>query len=287
MFQSSIIGHTLCSIILDGLQDFIQDNLPVKYKKPEKKLEIKYKRGNKLIYSASYASLKVFCVRYADEVLILGKCLKLHAKRIQSLFVEFLDQRGLKIKNGSTFHSKRLKPDFSINYLGFTFKYPNISSGLFSKKKFTKAKFNPISTSDKILSRYFQAESYLLFFNSFFKKLKITLKVQLSRRNNYLTVEKMIDEINTTLITALNCCDSIWIAKKQLLPINNLLHKLFYKYLLRKFSSVPKTYEFIKMNFMHQNRFKSGSKILLRLSCMDLLDPSVLFFCLNCNLFVV
>jgi hypothetical protein len=51
---------------------------------------------------------------------------------------------------------------------------------------------------------------------------------------------------------------------KQLFPLNNLLRKLFYKYLLRKYSSVPKIYSHIKTNFRNQNRFIAKSKVLFK-----------------------
>ena len=66
--------------------------------------------------------------------------------------------------------------------------------------------------------------------------------------------------------------------KKQLLPINNLLHKLFYKYLLRKFSSVPKIYTFIKTNFRDQNRFKDENKVLLKVTDINPLESVALVF---------
>jgi hypothetical protein len=50
------------------------------------------------------------------------------------------------------------------------------------------------------------------------------------------------------------------------LPLNNLLHKLFYKYLLRKFSSTPKIYTFIETKFRSQNRFTAGNKVLLKVN---------------------
>ena len=75
--------------------------------------------------------------------------------------------------------------------------------------------------------------------------------------------------------------------KKQLLSINNLLHKLFYKYLLRKFSSVPKIYRFIKTNFIDQNRFKDENKVLLRVTDINPLEPVTLVFIAPSNKLLV
>lgn len=279
VLQGSIIGPMICNIVLDGLQDFIQDNLPARYKRSKEELGyIEYKLGEKPSSSNSHTYLQVFCIRYADDILILGKCLKLHIKKIQSLLITFLSQRGLTIKRASMFQGKRFKPGMSFDFLGFTFKYPNLGSVSFDKGKYTKLEFNPMSVAGKISSRYSRSGPYLLVKSSSLKKLKNSLRVQLSKKNGYLPVEVMIDKVNTILRGSLNYYNLTATTKKQLLPINDLLHKMFYKYLLRKFSSVPKIYSFIKTNFINQNRFKDGNKVLLRVTDINPLESVALIF---------
>lgn len=287
ILQGSIIGPMICNIILDGLQDFIQDNLPARYKRSKEELEyIEYKLGEKPISSNSHVYLQVFCVRYADDILILGKCLKLHVRKIQSLLIIFLNQRGLEIKNASIFQGRRFKPGASFDYLGFTFKYPNLNSVSFDKGKYTKLEFNPMSVADGTLSRYSRSGPYLLVKSSSLKKLKNSIRVQFSKKNGYFSVKMMIDKVNTVLRGFLNYYNITATTKKQLLPINNLLHKLFYKYLLRKFSSVPKIYSFIKMNFIDQNRFKDENRVLLRVSDINPLESVALVFIAPSNEFL-
>jgi len=277
--QGSIIGPMICNIVLDGLQDFIQDNLPARYERSKEELGyMEYKLGEKPSSSNSHTYLQVFCVRYADDILILGKCLKLHVKKIQSLLTTFLSQRGLEIKNASMFQGRRFKPGTSFDYLGFTFKYPNLDSASFDKGKYTKFEFNPMSVASGTFSRYSRSGPYLLVKNSSLKKLKNSLGVQLSKKNGYLSVQTMIDKVNTILRGFLNYYNLTATTKKQLLPINNLLHKLFYKYLLRKFSSVPKIYSFIKTNFIDQNRFIAENKVLLRVTDISPLESVALVF---------
>jgi hypothetical protein len=60
--------------------------------------------------------------------------------------------------------------------------------------------------------------------------------------------------------------------------LNNLLHKLFYKYLLRKYSSTPKIYSYIKINFIDQNRFTAKNKVLLRVTDIKPLNSVSLVF---------
>lgn len=284
VLQGSIMGPLICNIVLDGLQDFIQDNLTTRYKRSMG--ELKYKLGKLHSSSNSYSNFQVFCIRYLDDILILGKCLEWHVKKIQSLLITFLSQRGLELKNAFIFQGKRLKPGMSFDYLGFTFKYSNLNSASFEKGKYTKTEFTPMSVAGETLTKYPKSRLYLLVKSSALKKLKNALRVQLSKKNGYLSVRTMIDKLNNILRGFLNYFSPTVVTKKQLLPINNLLHKLFYKYLLRKFSSVPKIYSFIKINFIDQNRFKDGNKVLLRVSDINpaasvFITPSNKFLAVN------
>ena len=174
---------------------------------------------------------------------------------MQNLLIEFLNRRGLEIKNSSVFQGKRFKPGSSIKYLGFSFKYPNLNKASFDRGKYAKLEFSPMSIANKTFTRYSRSGPYLLIQKQYMKKLKDSLKIQLNRKNSYLLVEIVIDQVNTILRGALNYYNVTATTKKQLLPLNGLLHKLFYKYLLRKFSSTPKIYFFIRTNFVSQNRF--------------------------------
>jgi retron-type reverse transcriptase len=286
--QGSIIGPMICNIVLDGLQDFVQDNLPSRYTKSKEELDyVKFKTGKEPTKSVSRTYLQVFCVRYADDILILSKCAKSHVKKIQHLLVEFLNRRGLEIKNSSVFQGKRFKPGSSIEYLGFKFKYPNLKKSSFDKGKYTKLGFNPMSVADATFSRYSRSGPYLLIQNRRLKKLKDSLKIQLNRKNSYLPVELMIDQVNAILRGALNYYNLTSSTKNQLLPLNDLLHQLFYKYLLRKFSSKPKIYTFIRTNFRNQNRFVSKSKVLLRVGDVNPFESVPLVFIAPGNEFLV
>ena len=286
--QGSIIGPMICNIVLDGLQDFIQDNLPSRYTKSTKELNyIKFKTGKEPTKSVSRVYTQVFCVRYADDILILSKCNKSHVKKIQHLLIEFLNKRGLEIKNASVFQGKRFKPGSSIEYLGFKFKYPNLNEDSFDKGKYTKLNFNPMSVTDGTFSRYSRSGPYLLIQNRSMKKLKDSLKVQLNRKNSYLPVELMIDRVNTILRGALNYYNLTSSTKNQLLPLNDLLHKLFYKYLLRKFSSKPKIYTFLRKNFRNENRFTSKNKVLLRVGDINPFESVSLVFIAPGNEFLL
>ena len=141
--QDPILGPIICNIVLDGLQDFVQNNLPSKYTKSKEELRyLKFKTGIKLMRPVLRSQLQIFCIRYLDNILILSRSNKLLVKTLQYLLIEFLDKKGLKIKNSSIFQGKRFKPGSSINYLGFKFKYPNLNQSNFDKGKYTKFNVN-------------------------------------------------------------------------------------------------------------------------------------------------
>jgi hypothetical protein len=201
--------------------------------------------------------------------------------------IEFLNKRGLEIKNLSIFQGKRFKPGSSIKYLGFKFKYPNLNKSSFDKGKYTKLGFNPMSVADETFSRYSRSGPYLLIQNRRIKKLKDSSKIQFNRINSYLLVELMIYRVNSILRGALNYYNLTVLTKNQLLPLNDLLHKLFYNYLLCKFSSKLKIYTFIRTNFRNQNRFISKNKVLLRVGDINPFESVSLVFIASGNEFLV
>jgi len=277
--QGSIIGPLICNIVLDGLQDFIQENLPARYTKSQKELDyIKFKTSKEPKKSVSRVYLQVFCIRYADDILILSKCLKQHVKKIQQLLIKFLNQRGLSIKTPAVYQGKLFKPGSSLEYLGFKYIYPDLNKSSFDKGKYTQLEYTPMTLADGTFSRYSHSGPYILIQNRCIKNLKDKLKSQLNRKNSYLSVDVMIDRINSILKSSLNYYNITATTNKQLLPLNNLLHRLFYHYLLRKYSSTPKIYTYIKTNFISQNRFTVKNKVLLRVTDIKPLNSVPLVF---------
>lgn len=63
----------------------------------------------------------------------------------------------------------------------------------------------------------------------------------------------------------------------QLFSLSNLLHKLFYKYLLRKYSSLPKIYSHINPQFKNQGRFNIKNQFLFRITSINSLNSASLY----------
>jgi Reverse transcriptase (RNA-dependent DNA polymerase) len=193
-----ITRHLICNVFLDGLQDFIKKKLPTRYIRSCQESDyIRFKTRKEPTRSVWSTSLQVFCVRYVDDILILSKCLKRHTKNIQCLLINFLNQRGLTIKNPSVFQGKLFAPGSSIKYLGFTLVYPDLNKFNCNKGKYIQfeCRGRPVGVS-KVFSRYLRVSPYILVQTRCVKNLKDKLKVQLSVKNSCLDVGRMIDNIN-------------------------------------------------------------------------------------------
>ena len=211
-------------------------------------------------------------------VLIFGNFLKLYSKKLKTLFIQFLRQRGFEIKYASRLRVKCFNCSTSLNFLGFTFKFPNSYFVCFDKGKFT-FEYDAMCIVSKTFSNYCKIRPYLLVQSSSLKKLKTSLRVLFRKQNSYLSVKYMISKVNMILRSFLNYYNLTTTIKKQVLSINKLVFKLFYKYLLRKFSSVAQIYSFIKTHFIYQNRFKYKNHLLLKTKDIDPLG-SVSLACL-------
>lgn len=108
--------------------------------------------------------------------------------------------------------------------------------------------------------------------NCAIKNLKNELKEQLSKKSSRLLVDQMIGYLNIILINSFKHYNISFTAVRQFFPLNNLLHKLFYKYLLRKYSSLPKIYSYIETHFKNQGKLMANNKFLLRITGINSLS---------------
>lgn len=193
-------------------------------------------------------------------------------KKIQKLLVTFLKKLSLTIKTPEIFQGRLFKPGSSFKYLGFKFIYPNLNNLNFDKGKFTQVEYTPISVAAGKATRYSRSGPYILIQNRSFDNIKTKLKTQLNFKNSYLAPEVMIDKLNLILKGCLNYYNLFGSLTKQLLSLNDLLHRFFYKYLLRRYSSKPKIYSFLRKEFRKEKRFSAKNKVLLRVTDVKLLN---------------
>ena len=138
VFQGFIIDYIVSGAIFDGLRDFVKKNLPVKYAVSYAELDyIRFKTWKRPI---NCVDLKVFCVKYFSDIIVLSKCLKKHVKDIQRWLTNFLKQRGLTIKKTLVFQGKQFKSGFSLKYLDSKLIYSNLNKFNFGKDKSIRIK---------------------------------------------------------------------------------------------------------------------------------------------------
>jgi hypothetical protein len=185
-------------------------------------------------------------------------------KKIRLVVLSFLKKTSIVVKIPEKFPWKLFKSGSSINFLGFKLVFPDGNKSKLNRSKSTKATSNYINAEPQKVSSYLYNSPYLLVQNRLLESLKSRIKTQLNLRYSYLPLNTMIVRLNSILINFLNYFNITFTITKQLLPLNNLLHKLFYKYLLYKYSSKPKIYSFIQKTFRVKKHFVIGNLVLLK-----------------------
>lgn len=237
--------------------------MPIKYLTSCAGLD--YTRSNKKKRFSNLADLKVFCARHIGNIVVLCECLKKHVRDLQRCLINFWGQKGITVKNTLVFQGKLFKPDSFLKYFDFKLIYSDLNN--FNKNKYVRLKYTSIVTKvQTMFSGYLDRSFYVLIQNYGIKNLRNKLKAQLSKKNSCLNVDQMICYLNAIILNSFKQYNISFTTVRQFFSLNNLLHKLFYKYLLRKYSSLPKIYSYIKTHFKNQGRFKAKNKCLFRVT---------------------
>jgi len=183
---------------------------------------------------------------------------------IQRAILNFLSHRGLTVRNASIFQGYSFKPGSSVKYLGFKFIFPNSKVSLIDRGVYTRKIYSPLLTGYTNLIKCAQRRLLLIIEPVYMKQIKNKIKLLLSSKYVCLPVARMIANINLILSKFLNYFNITVDTNKQVACLNNLIHVLFYKYLLRKFSSTPKIYSTIIRNFKHRGSFRVKGQVLLK-----------------------
>jgi hypothetical protein len=121
VLQKSFIGLICCNFVCDGLQDHMEQALKQSvFRFTEKEITFLTKKlGTNSTYKRINHPVKVFCMRYVDDILVFGKFSWCQARSLQSALEIFLIGRGLKIKDSRSKTFIAFKPGTSFKYLGF------------------------------------------------------------------------------------------------------------------------------------------------------------------------
>jgi hypothetical protein len=257
--QGSIIGPICCNFVLDGLQDHMEQAFEKSvYRLTDKEITFLTKKlETNPTYKRINPSVKLFCMRYVDDILIFGKFSWDQSRSLQSALETFLIDRGLKIKDSISKTFIAFKPGTSFKYLNFKFVFPNIKASKLNHGRFTKRKVTPTTAGWISMSRKNRSVPFIIIDPDRYIRIKSTLREQLSRKNIPLSVGIMIEKLNQILRGAMNYYSVTETIRRQVSPLNNFIHKRFYKYLLSKYSSKPKVYTYIKKNFIVKSHFIS------------------------------
>lgn len=178
-----------------------------------------------------------------------------------------MKQRGLTIKNTLVLQGKLFKPDSSLKYFDSKLTYYNLNKFNFGRDTSIQVKYTPVVAGVRVLFlRCLYLGFYALIQSRSIKDFRDELKMQLSKKNSGLAVDKMISNLNTILTNLCKYYDTNIAIKKHFFLLNDLVHKLFYKYLLRKYSSLPKIYSYIKTQFKFRGKFAAKNEFLFRVT---------------------
>jgi hypothetical protein len=257
--EGSIIGSLICNIILDGLNDYLIETFPKSFQiSDQTKAFIEKKTGKPASKGVINQKTFLHVVRYADDIIIFAKCNLEHLKPIQKALVEFLKERGLSINEHYRFQGHNFNYGDKFNYLGFRFILPDSKSPKVDSGKYTKKKYTPLTTSYINLTRYTRSHLIVIIENRCMQTFKDKIKKQISAKFSTMSLKNLIDKVNSMLRGFLNYFNLLHLnVSEQLKQLDHLIHRLFYKLLLRKFSSMPKLHTMLKKRFKKNGIFYS------------------------------
>lgn len=261
--QGPLFNYLLFNLVLDGMQDYLCFNSKVK-PFSKKTIQITSKKGKHQNLLNQMSQNFLSCVRYCGSVFIFGHCTWVTLKKIQTYLKTFLITRGFHLKIFERFFGSVFEPGSRFSYLGFKFIFPNSNSYNLNIGKYTKMRYTPRSLKFISGLKSIRSLIFILITPKCFKQLNFLLKKQLSRRNSSLPVKMMIDSLNLILVKSLNYFLIATSIQLQVSYLNHLIYRFFFKYLIQKFKSVPKTFTYIRKSFIKAGSFIEDNSILLK-----------------------
>lgn len=264
--QGSIIGPTVCNIVLDGLEQNLYKiclDEPYYQLNAEQQKFAEQKVGIKDLVTKRETN--VTCIRYEDAIFIFGLANKTILEKIEIELVKFLQVRGLKLQE-PTGNIKVFCPGDSFKYLGFEFCFPDYkrNSKKLNNGRFTKYKYDITSMCNHRNSEYHRSNPYIKIDT---KKLAL-IKVKVCK----LFVRSLASEPLNIIINKNNAlirsiCNFYSISRECRLQLDSLepfFYKRMWKIVKQKFGSKPKKISFIKSEFIRNGRFRYKRAIQLK-----------------------
>jgi len=244
--QGSILGPVICNCVLNGLEY----NLTKKYNIKE-------------IGKTRWILRSIKCIRFIDDILIIGKSDEGTFELLFDKLKFFLKERGLFIKDENLTSFKKFeefKPGNSFEYLGFKFIYPDINLRKFKNGKFTKYNICDFYSRLKGLNSVKSKQRLLVIIRpKSLIKLKNKLREITNRNKAYLEVKEIIKKVNEIWVGFCNYFGISLQCRIQLKNIESFIINRIKKLLYWKFSSKPKMRTYVYNEYFFENTWKDGN----------------------------
>lgn len=267
--HGSIIGPLLCNMVLDGMEKFLMEpffrfNKLYKLSKDDIRCIVR-KTGSSPTKRVTNRYIKIYPVRFADDIFIFGKCSLEQLKVIQSRLNLFLSQIGLSFQDSGKFLGKTFNRGTQFDYLGFKFLYPQFSKKLIDQGKYSKLRYSPMQIGNQSISTYKRSGPFLLIKPHLLKRFFNKLKNELSPKYTSTSVASRIIKLNSIIRRFYNYFAITNTSRQQLKRVGYTLFTQFRKFLIRKYKSVRKTTTYIfKKHFSNElNTFYEDKNYLI------------------------
>ena len=253
--QGSVIGPTICNIVLDGLEQFLLQGTSYKHKRTQEEVQLIRKFSKVSTYDQEWCTTRLRVLRFADDILILGKASMEEFEGIRTKLNIFIKSRGLSLKKANS-DIEIFKPGSKFDYLGFRFIYTNIKHKALNKGKYTKFSwYSPFISLRGHVSAKSRSGLLMLMSPAVYKKIKNDIRMLLSPKICPSPVSFIIDKVNCLLQGVCKYYGVTRTIRSQLKVLDYYIYKRFKKILYRKFGSKPGVRSFVRQKFV---KFKKG-----------------------------
>ena len=251
--QGTRIGLFFCNLVLDGLESFL---IKPFFFKSNKKFRLPNndfggfwsKTGQSLLQPNVHKDIKIYSLRYLEELFIFGKCSLEQLKVIQLQLISFLKQKSVSVKGLDKFLGKIFNCGTKFNFLGFKFLFPHFNKELINQGKYTRLRYSPVQVENNAISAYKRSGPIMLIQPCILKCFFNRVKNVLSPKNTSTSVASRIIKLNLIIQEFYNYFAISATCRAQLKRLGFMLFTQFKKFLIRKYRSANKirTYVFKK-----------------------------------------
>ena len=264
------IGPSTCNFVLDGLENYLLQNLPPRYQFNDEEINrIRQQFGQEKVEQyrkpSDWPNVRVRVYRYADDILILGKASQEQFMNIYKRLVLFLKDRGLNVKEKEN-PVEVFSLGAKFEFLGFQFQFADYKNSKIDRGKYTRYSFSEpfMVLRDLRVARY-RNGLFITIRPKSYKSIMSKFKSLFARNRAGLPVETLIKNYNEWLTGAVTYFGLTRSTRIQLMNLNHLAYLRFKKLLLRKFSSKPKLRTFLRAKYFTSDYLaKDGATIQLK-----------------------